>query len=143
MGTTAKSATVAYVAALVTILVLDIIWLKAVMGPFIKAEAGELIRDQPQLLPSAIFYLLFVAGLVVFVIQPAVQVTSVGKAAVLGAFFGAIAYGTFDLTNLATLRYWPLKVALLDIAWGTLVSAVASATATWVALRGVASGPSA
>ncbi len=101
---------VAYITALICLLVADGVWL------------GLLMREQPLLLPAAAFYLLYPVGLVVFAVLPAQETRSLKRAAILGALFGLLAYGTYDLSNLATLQGWPLQLTLVDMAWGTLLS---------------------
>ncbi len=130
MDFTGKAALIAYGCAAITFFVLDIAWLRVVMGPLYRAELGELIRAQPLIGPSVVFYLLYVVGIVVFAIMPAVDSTSLLRAGLLGGFLGLLSYGTYDLTNLATLKAWPLNLAILDIAWGAFVSAVAAVSGT-------------
>ncbi len=130
MDFTAKTAFTAYACAAVTLLILDLAWLRVVMEPLYRAELGALLRAKPSLVPTAVFYLLYVVGIVVFAIMPAVDSTSLLRAGLLGALLGLIAYGTYDLTNLATLRHWPLNLALLDIAWGSFVTACAAVAGT-------------
>ena len=101
-----------------------------VAGPLYQAELAEIIRAQPSLAPSAVFYLLYVAGIVAFAIMPAVASTSLLRAGLLGGFLGLLAYGTSDLNNLATLKQWPVNLTVLNIAWGTFVSAVSAVSGT-------------
>ena len=130
MDFTGKAALTAYGCAAATLLILDVAWLRVVMGPLYRAELGAMIRAQPSLVPSAVFYLLYVVGIVVFAIMPAVDSTSVLRAGLLGGFLGLLAYGTYDLTNLATLKAWPLNLAIIDIAWGAFVTAAAAVSGT-------------
>ena len=125
-----KVAAIAYGCALITLVILDVAWLRVVMGPLYQAELGEMIRAQPSLPPTAVFYLLYVVGIVVFAIMPGVESTSLLRAGLLGGFLGLLAYGASDLTNLATLKQWPLNLAVLNIAWGTFVTAVAAVSGT-------------
>ena len=85
-----------------------------------------------KLAPAIAFYLIFPLGLVIFAAPPAFRAGSVVPALMYGAAFGALAYATYDLTNLATIRNWTLQIAIVDIAWGTFISAVAAATGYWV-----------
>ncbi len=115
-----------YGIAIVTFLAIDAIWLTNA-GPRIYAqEIGSLLRDRPDFVVAFLFYLLFVAGLVVFVIQPAVLAGSVSAAVVKGAFFGLVAYATYDLTNLATIKGFTMRIALIDMAWGAILSGAVS-----------------
>lgn len=130
MDFTGKTAAMAYGCAAITLMVLDVAWLNAVMGPLYQAELGEMIRGQPSFAPSAVFYLLYGVGILVFAIMPGVDSTSLLRASLLGGFLGLLAYGTSELTNLATLKQWPLNLAVLNIAWGTFVTAVAAVSGT-------------
>lgn len=116
----------AYMAAALTFVVLDLIWLGYVAYGFYRQELGALLAD-PFNLPVAIaFYLLFMAGLTYFAIVPALESGDALKALVNGALFGLFCYATYDLTNLATLKGFSTKLALADMAWGTLVSGVSA-----------------
>ena len=130
MDFTGKTAAMAYGCAAITLMVLDVAWLNAVMGPLYQAELGEMIRGQPSFAPSAVFYLLYGVGILVFAIMPGVDSTSLLRAGLLGGFLGLLAYGTSELTNLATLKQWPLNLAVLNIAWGTFVTGVAAVSGT-------------
>ena len=127
-----KKALIAYVATLVTFLLLDGIWLGLLMAPTYRELLGSLMLEKPLLLPAAVFYCLYVIGCVVFVVLPAL---SWQRAAKLGALLGLVAYGTYDLTNWATLRDWSVQVSLMDWAWGTVATAVACTVGYLVAKR--------
>jgi uncharacterized membrane protein len=123
-----------YASAAVVFLVLDIIWLSQVTEKIYQPALGSLLADQV-FLPAAIaFYLIYVAGIMVLAVQPGLRAQSLLTAILTGAMLGLVAYGTYDLTNLATLKGWPLHVALLDLAWGTVVTAIASGAA-YLAMR--------
>lgn len=117
-----KTALIAYAAALVFFLAADMFWLGLLMPGQYQAWIGPLMREQPLLLPAVVFYLLYPAGLVVFAIRPALERPGWGRAAALGAFFGLLAYGTYDLSNLATLKNWPVQLTLVDMVWGAALS---------------------
>ncbi len=117
---------IAYAAAGVTIVVLDFIWLGFIAQSFYRAEIGHLMADKPNLPVAAVFYALYAIGLVIFVIDPAMKAGSLQSALVYGALFGLFAYGTYDLSNLASLNGFSAKLAVVDMAWGTIVSALAS-----------------
>jgi uncharacterized membrane protein len=134
-----KTALIAYAGALAFFLAADMLWLGFLMTGQYQAWIGPLMREQPLLLPAALFYLLYPAGLVVFVIRPALQRPGWKRAAALGAFFGLLAYGTYDLSNLATLKDWPLQLTLVDMVWGATLSC-GSALAGYAAARGWGSG---
>ncbi|MDR6945901.1 putative membrane protein [Pseudomonas sp. 2957] len=127
-----KKALIAYVSTLLTFLLLDGIWLGLLMAPTYRELLGSLMLDKPLLLPAAVFYCLYVIGCVVFVVLPAL---SWQRAAKLGALLGLVAYGTYDLTNWATLRDWSVQVSLMDWAWGTVATAVACTVGYLVAKR--------
>lgn len=130
MDFTGKAALTAYGCAAATLLVLDIAWLRVVMGPLYRAELGEMLRAQPSLAPSLVFYLLYAIGVVVFAVMPGVDSTSLLRAGLLGALLGLVAFATYDLSNLSNFKVWPLNLAILDIAWGTFLTAVAAVSGT-------------
>lgn len=126
---------IAYASTLVTFLAIDALWLGVLMGSTYKSYLGELMLAQPKLLPAALFYLIYTVGLVVFAIMPALESGDWKQAALRGALLGLVSYATYDLSNLATLRGWPLPLTLIDIAWGTLLSATAASVGLLVANR--------
>lgn len=124
-----------YFATATVFLILDILWLGTIALGLYREQMGELLA-QPFNMPAATaFYLLFVVGMMIFVILPAAASGGVPRALVMGALFGFFTYMTYDLTGLAVIRNFPAKLALIDIAWGTVVTAVASAAGTAVAMR--------
>jgi uncharacterized membrane protein len=129
-----KTALIAYAGALAFFLAADMVWLGVLMTDTYQAWLGPLMREQPLLLPAAVFYLLYPAGLVVFAIRPALDRPGWSRAAALGAFFGLLAYGTYDLSNLATLRDWPWQLTVVDMVWGAALSC-GSALAGFAAAR--------
>ncbi|WP_296920732.1 DUF2177 family protein [Polaromonas sp.] len=136
-----KSSLLAYAGALAFFLLADMVWLGVLMTDAYRAWLGPLMREQPLLLPAAAFYLLYPMGLVVFAIGPALERRSAARAAALGAFFGLLAYGTYDLSNLATLTDWPWQLTVVDIVWGAALSC-GSALAGYAAARSWGSRPS-
>ena len=117
---------IAYVAALAPFGLLDFCWL-GIMGPRLyKPALGDLIAPSPRLAPAIVFYLLYIAGVVWFAVRPALEQGGWRVALVNGALFGLFAYATYDLTNQATLRIWPVRVTILDLAWGAAASAAAA-----------------
>lgn len=115
----------AYLAALAAVAVLDGVWLGWLARDFYKQEMGALMTESVRIAPAAAFYLLYPAGLV-FLVGGA-HPDSWGEALLRGAVVGLMAYGAYDMTNLATLKGWSLKLSLVDVAWGTFVSAAAAA----------------
>ena len=106
---------IAYLASAATLLALDIVWLMLAVPRLYRPQMGSLLADQPNLAVAAIFYLLYVVGIVVFVVLPAVGSGSWLSALGLGALLGLVAYGTYDFTNLATLRGWPVTLSFIDV----------------------------
>jgi uncharacterized membrane protein len=115
----------AYAAALVTIVVLDLLWLGVVAKPLYQQGIGHLMADKPNILVAVLFYLVFALGLMVFAVMPHAAAPGWAKTATAAALFGFFAYATYDLTNLATLKGWPVGLSLLDIAGGCVVSTAA------------------
>lgn len=127
----------AYAATLVAFCALDYLWLGVVAKGFYQAEIGPLMLPRPNLVPAALLYALCAGGLLAFAIVPA---QSLPRAALAGAFLGLVVYGVYDLTNLAVLAGWTVRVALADMAWGTVVCA-AAASVGYTAGRLAASAP--
>ena len=126
----------AWIAALAALLVLDAIWLGVAMPGFYARELGPLLLDSPRWDAAAAFYLLYSFGLVVLAVRPGAPAQSWSRVIGRSALFGCVAYATYDLSNLATLRGWPPVVAAVDIAWGIVISGAAGAAARLVARRG-------
>lgn len=117
---------IAYVAAAIVFLGLDALWLSRVALDFYRRELGSLLLDKPNLTVAAVFYLLFVAGLVFLAVIPALTSGNWTTALVNGAVLGLVAYGTYDITNLSTLKGWSIPLTATDIAWGTALSSVSA-----------------
>ena len=113
-----------YGASALVLFLIDLVWLGVVAKDFYHRHLGTLIRPDVRWAPAALFYLLYVAALIVFVVQPALERQSLMRAVALGAFFGLTAYATYDLTSLALIRDFPTLVAVVDIAWGTFLTAL-------------------
>ena len=118
---------ITYFTTLATFLAIDVLWLAWLARATYAAEMGDLIRKQPNFVAAMVFYLLYAAGLLFFAITPGLKAGSVMQAAAFGAALGLVAYGTYDLTNLSVLNGFTLRIALLDLAWGTCLSAVTAA----------------
>lgn len=121
-----------YAVALVTFLVIDLIWLGVVARSFYRDQLGHLLRADVNWAAAMAFYVIFVAGIVVLVVWPAVEQQSLLRAVALGALLGLVTYAAYDLTNLATLKGFPAAVAAVDLAWGAVLCATVSAV-TYVA----------
>jgi uncharacterized membrane protein len=128
---------VAYAATAIVMVVLDLLWLGLIAKPIYQQGIGHLMADKPNVPIAMLFYALFAAGLVVFAVAPNANDAGWSTTLVSAALFGFIAYATYDLTNLATLRDWSVVVSLLDMAWGSTVS-LASAAAGKFALERIA-----
>jgi uncharacterized membrane protein len=115
-----------YGIAFVVFFVVDLIWLGLVAKDLYQKEIGTLLKPDVNWVAAIIFYLLFILGLVIFVINPAVEAGSLAKAMMLGAFFGLVTYATYDLTNLATMRDFTLKITAIDLTWGTFLGFITS-----------------
>jgi uncharacterized membrane protein len=124
----------AFAAAAVAMLVLDAIWLSTMAELLYRPQLGDLLADQFRPYPAMVFYGLYLFGVVYFAVAPALRGGGWRSAALNGALFGLVAYGTYDLTNQATLRHWPVLVTTLDMIWGAFISAVA-AVAGYAAAR--------
>lgn len=115
-----------YFIALFVFFAIDMLWLGLIAKNFYANQIGFLMKTDVNWLAAILFYLLFIIGLVIFVIMPALTDRSWTKAILLGALFGLITYATYDLTNLATLKDWPLLVTIVDLTWGTFLGASVS-----------------
>lgn len=126
---------ISYVATLLAFTLIDLVWLGVVAKDFYRRELGPLMADPINWVAGVAFYVLFAAGIVIFAVMPALAAGGPMRAGLLGAMFGFFAYATYDLTNLATTRGFPFKMALVDMAWGSLLTGMAAALGAAVALR--------
>lgn len=122
-----------YLIALPVFILIDIIWLGFVAKDFYAKQIGTLMKTDVNWIAAVIFYLIFIAGLVVFVINPAMEKGSWTQALLLGAFFGLVCYATYDLTNLAVAKDWPILVTIVDLMWGGFISASVSIITYFIA----------
>ena len=129
----------AYALAFATVLVIfsiiDTLWLGSMADRIYRPLIGEVLADRFRLAPAIAFYALYAAGLTIFAVLPGLKAGNWTTALMWGALFGLFAYGTYDLTNYATLKGWGLKITLMDMTWGVIVSSVSSAAACALALR--------
>jgi uncharacterized membrane protein len=116
-----------YIVTLLSVAVIDGVWLFFVANNFYKNELGNLMSRSPVWGPAIAFYLLYPAALVVFALIPGIEAKSLMKSVLLAGFLGCVAYATYDLTNWATIAGWSWKVSVVDIIWGTVMSAVVTA----------------
>ena len=124
-----------YASFLVTLIAIDLIWLLGIAKNLYRDQMGDLMASEPKLMAGLAFYLLYALGVCIFVIIPALSKQSWIYALQYGALFGLFCYMTYDLTNLAVIRNFPTQLALIDIAWGSFVTAVCSGIAYWVGSR--------
>jgi uncharacterized membrane protein len=122
---------VAYLITAAVFLIIDYIWLGFVMKDYFQEQLGHLMREDVQLGIAALFYLFYAGGIVLFAVAPAMESGGWMKAAMLGAVLGFLAYGTYDVTNAATLKDWPVMMSVIDVAWGTTLTAVTAAVGYW------------
>ena len=126
-----------YLAVALVIVALDMLWLGLIAKTMYQQAIGHLLAEQPRLLAAVLFYLLYAVGLLVFAVLPQAEDPAWARTLIMGALFGFFAYATYDLSNLATLRNWPIRFTVIDMAWGTALSAVSAgagrATLNWAA----------
>ena len=125
---------IAYLSTLVVFAVLDFVWLGLIAKDLYRNGIGHLMLETPNWTAALLFYLIYIAGLVFFAVLPGLEAGAWARAALYGALFGFFCYATYDLTNLATLKGWPVSIVIADLAWGAFVSAVA-ATASFFITR--------
>jgi len=125
----------AYLAAGIAFLIVDAIWLTTMADMLYRPLLGDKLEPQFRLVPAICFYLIYIGGIVFFAILPALQGGGLVKAALNGAVLGLVAYATYDLTNQATLKDWPLAITLADIPWGAFVTAVGASAGFLAASR--------
>ncbi|GAA4352374.1 DUF2177 family protein [Variovorax defluvii] len=131
---TIRQFAVAYVAGGLVLLVLDAAWLSTMAARLYRPAIGHLMQPAFDVKAAALFYVLYLAGVVFFAVAPALDVRSWTVALGRGALLGLIAYATYDLTNQATLKDWPWHLTLIDLAWGSILTAAAAAAGCGAAL---------
>ena len=124
-----------YAITLPVFFAIDMVWLGLIAKNFYQKHIGFLMTPTVNWLAAMVFYLLFIAGLILFVISPALERRDVMHALIYGALFGLISYATYDLTNLATIKNWPLIVTIVDLIWGTILSASVSIVSFLIARK--------
>lgn len=124
-----------YLIALPVFLVIDMVWLGLVAKGFYSKQIGFLMKTNINWTAAIVFYLVFIVGLVIFVVTPAIDKKSWLQALLLGSLFGLITYATYDLTNLATIKDWPLLVTFVDLVWGTILAASVSVITYLIATK--------
>ncbi len=124
-----------YAIALPIFFAIDMVWLGFIAKEFYRQQIGSLLKPDVNWLAAVVFYLLFLAGLVFFVIAPAVEKKQWLQALLTGAFFGLVTYATYDLTNLAVTKDWPLLVTIVDLIWGTVLGAAVATLTYFIAQK--------
>lgn len=119
---------ISYFLTAIVFFAIDMLWLGFIAKGLYRKYLGSFMTDQVNWTAAFVFYFLFIIGIFVFVILPSVERNSLLRAIELGALFGIISYATYDLTNLATLKNWPLPIVVIDIVWGAVLTAVVSAS---------------
>lgn len=123
----------AYLLTAIVFFVIDLLWLGLIAKGLYNRYLGSFLAEQVNWTAAIIFYLLFIIGIFIFVILPAVEKQSFMKALIYGALFGFFTYATYDLTNLATLKNWPLQIVFIDIVWGAFLTATVSVSGYYIA----------
>ncbi len=125
-----------YLVTIPVFFAIDLLWLGVLAGGFYRSQLGFILSPQVNWVAAIAFYLLYIAGILIFAVRPAIHANSRQQAAIFGALFGLFTYGTYDLTNLATIENWPLAVVVVDMVWGmclcALVSILSFAAARWM-----------
>jgi uncharacterized membrane protein len=132
---TSKAYLFAYFAALITLMTADYFWLGTLMADFYKSHIGDVLLAQPRLVPALGFYLMYIAGLLFFAVSQGVAKHSLLSSIVRCALFGIVSYGTYDLSNWATLTMWTADITAADMIWGATVSAISGAVAHLILSR--------
>ena len=130
-----KCMIIATLIASIIFLIIDVIWLTLATKSFYRPLIGNLLTDQPVMWAAALFYVLYVFGMAVVVIQPCIESTSVLKTVYIGFIFGLVAYGTYNLTNMAVLKGWSPAVTFVDMFWGGSLTAVSATTGLYIAKK--------
>ncbi len=130
-----KTLLTAYAATAVAFLAVDSVWLSLMASRLYQPLLGDMLAEDFDIVAAALFYVLYVGGIVFFAVKPALERGRAATAALNGALFGLCAYGTYDLTNQATLKDWPAVVTVADLCWGTFLTATAATIGFLVASR--------
>lgn len=122
---------IAYITTIIVFLAIDSFWIGTVAADFYNDKIGHLLAEEFDLKAAAVFYLFYIAGIVYFAVRPGMTERSVKRALINGGLYGFFCYATYDLTNLATLRDWPVDMVVIDIIWGTFLSGSTAAITAW------------
>ncbi len=127
-----KSILISYLFTFIVFLMIDLLWLGIIAKNLYQKYLGNLLSDKVNWTAAFIFYFIYVAGISIFAIYPAIQKGSAFNAILMGALFGLFTYATYDLTNLATLKDWPITIVFIDILWGIILSASVSLSGFYI-----------
>jgi uncharacterized membrane protein len=130
-----KTYIVAYLATLIVFVAIDFVWLGTMADRLYRPTMGDMLAPEFRLLPAIVFYLIFVGGLTYLALKPGLETGSMATAVLHGAVLGFTAYATYDLTNQSTLKNWSTTLTVVDLIWGSLLSAVASGAGYWITQR--------
>ena len=130
-----KCLLVATMVASVIFLIIDVIWLSFATKSFYRPLIGNLLAEKPVMWAAALFYLIYVLGMAIVVIQPCIDSGSVFKTIYTGFIFGLVAYGTYNLTNMAVMKGWSPTVTFVDMFWGGSLTAVSASTGLYLAKK--------
>ena len=120
------SFTRAYVGTAIPFLIIDAVWIGFVLGDYYRETVGHLLLEKPNFVPAGLFYLAYAAGIVILAVQPAIAAQKLKTALINGGLLGAIAYGTFTLTNYSVLQGWTVALVVSDILWGTFLTGLSA-----------------
>jgi uncharacterized membrane protein len=123
---------ISYALTFVVFFIVDMAWLGFIAKDLYKKYLGDFLSEQVNWTAAVVFYLLFIVGVFIFAIMPAVEKNSLVSAITLGALFGFFTYATYDLTNLATLKNWPITIVFIDIIWGSVLTAIVSTAGFYI-----------
>lgn len=124
-----------YLATVPVFFAIDMLWLGVLARSFYQTNLRHLLSPDVNWPAAFVFYFIYIAGILLFAVRPGLEAQSLARASLWGALFGFFTYATYDLTNLATLRDWPLNVVLVDIAWGTVLCTLVAGGSYLLALK--------
>lgn len=127
-----KSILLSYILTLIVFLIVDLTWLGFIAKGIYNKYLGGFLSDNVNWTAAIIFYFMYVIGILLFVVYPAINKDSVWHAVIMGALFGILAYATYDLTNLATLKAWPVQIVIIDIIWGGVLTLIVSLSGFYI-----------
>ena len=126
---------VAVVISSLVFLIIDVIWLSFATKSFYRPLLGDLISDKPVIWAAALFYILYMFGMAIIVIQPCIETSGLSKSLFIGFIFGLVAYGTYNLTNMAVIKNWSPTVVFVDMFWGGALTAFSATTGLFLAKK--------